>query len=478
MGGSGAQRPECPAMTGRIRLALLLAAPVALLATASCSSEHESAAIAPYGTDSTVAVAPTVAAGTAAPADVIAVQRLAMVGDSITQGAQPKLEEAFAGLGLRDVVINAEQGRRMTAANSITSGVEGVEDVLAEGAPPDLWVIALGTNDVANYQPPDYAAAINEVVAAIPAGAPILWIDCYLEGYPDLSKQFDTTLRQVLAAPGQLPGRRLGDGGRRGRRPARRHPSLRLRDRRVHPAGLDRRRRLDLVAPQACEWKAGHTRKAGDGRALVERAEAALVAPPPPDPVDGPQRRRHLLPRDAHGAVGRGVEQPGDHQPGVTQGRRPAQRAGEAFVLVGRERRQPHRQHELLLGPEVALDEAAHVAGGRQVGAQAGQRGVELDVLVLHRGRRDGGARLAGGQRREQHGVLGPVVVVEHRRQQVGPSSRPRQVAGVTQPLDVGGLGAQAEVHAHEPHDGSWQVDLEHAGDDAGVRLRRSWTAQ
>jgi lysophospholipase L1-like esterase len=193
-------------MTGRTsrraRLVLLLAAPVLLVATASCSSEHESAAIAPYGTDSTVPVAPTVAAGTAAPTDVIAVRRLAMVGDSITQGAQQQLEEAFDGLRLDDVVINAEQGRRMTAANSITSGVEGIEDVLKKGPPPDLWVIALGTNDVANYQPPDYAPAIEQVLAAIPAGAPVLWIDCYLDKYPDQSQQFDTTLRQVLAARG------------------------------------------------------------------------------------------------------------------------------------------------------------------------------------------------------------------------------------------------------------------------------------
>ncbi len=184
------------------RVAVLLAAPVLLLVTASCSSEHGSAAIAPYGTDSTVPVAPTVAPGTAAPADVIAVRRLAMVGDSITQGAQQKLEEAFTTLGLTDVVINAEQGRRMTASNSITSGVEGIKAVLAKGAPPDLWVIALGTNDVANYQPQDYAKAVNEVLAAIPAGAPVLWIDCYLDKYQDLSKQFDTTLRQVLAARG------------------------------------------------------------------------------------------------------------------------------------------------------------------------------------------------------------------------------------------------------------------------------------
>jgi lysophospholipase L1-like esterase len=184
-----------------VRAALLLAAPALVAVTASCSSEHESAAIGPFGTDSTIAVAPTVAAGTAAPAG-ISVRRLAMVGDSITQGAQQELELAFEALGLDDVVINAEQGRRMTAANSITSGVEGIEKVLEQGPPPDLWVIALGTNDVANYQPQDYAPAIDEVLAAIPAGAPVLWVDCYLVAYPEQSEQFDATLRQVLAARG------------------------------------------------------------------------------------------------------------------------------------------------------------------------------------------------------------------------------------------------------------------------------------
>ena len=74
--------------------------------------------------------------------------------------------------------------------------------MLAKGAPPDLWVIALGTNDVANLQPQDYPGAINELLAAIPAGAPVLWVDCYLDDYQELSKQFDTTLRQVLATRG------------------------------------------------------------------------------------------------------------------------------------------------------------------------------------------------------------------------------------------------------------------------------------
>jgi hypothetical protein len=178
---------------------------VLLLATASCSSEHGSAAIAPYGTDSTVAAPPTVPPASGAAVEgggTIAVQRMAMVGDSITQGAQQDLEAAFSTIGQHDVTFNVEQGRRMTASNSITSGVEGIKKVLAKGAPPDLWVIALGTNDVANYEPQDYAAAINELLAAIPAGAPVLWVDVYLEHYPDLSKQFDATLRQVLAARG------------------------------------------------------------------------------------------------------------------------------------------------------------------------------------------------------------------------------------------------------------------------------------
>ena len=68
--------------------------------------------------------------------------------------------------------------------------------------PPDLWVIALGTNDVANYRPEDYPAAINELLAAIPADAPVLWVDCYLDDYRDPSEQFDGVLRQVLAVRG------------------------------------------------------------------------------------------------------------------------------------------------------------------------------------------------------------------------------------------------------------------------------------
>ena len=118
-----------------------------------------------------------------------------MVGDSITVGSQDELEDGFAALGLPDVEINAESGRRMLVDGRSTSGLDGVAEVLAECDPPDLWVVALGTNDVANYRGDEYGPAITELLAAIPAGAPLIWVDTYLDSSPDESAAFNDVLR-------------------------------------------------------------------------------------------------------------------------------------------------------------------------------------------------------------------------------------------------------------------------------------------
>jgi lysophospholipase L1-like esterase len=173
-----------------------------LAAAAGCASEHQSAAVAPYGTDHVVSVPDTVTPAPNTAAGHINVKHLAMVGDSITAGAQPELQQAFTGIGLANVEINAEAGRRMVTASSITSGLDGIHKVMKDGPAPDLWVIALGTNDVANYEPQDYAGAINQLLAALPANAKILWVDCYLSKFKTRSQQFDTVLGQVLAARG------------------------------------------------------------------------------------------------------------------------------------------------------------------------------------------------------------------------------------------------------------------------------------
>ena len=171
------------------------------LAAAGCSSEHQSAAVAPFGTD-TVSVPASVPAAPGVTGDQITVTRVAMVGDSITEAATPALQKAFSAIGLDDVDINAEGGRRMVKATSISSGLDGIDQVLAEGAAPDVWVIALGTNDVANYPHDQYAGLIQQVLAALPPDAHVVWVDCYLRRFKADAQDFDGVLRQVLAARG------------------------------------------------------------------------------------------------------------------------------------------------------------------------------------------------------------------------------------------------------------------------------------
>jgi lysophospholipase L1-like esterase len=198
----GDEPPDCRAMDVRTRaLARVGAVAVsALLVAVGCSSERE-ASSAPAGSEVVVAgsvdAAPPTSANT-----IIDVDALAMVGDSITVGAEDELAAAFDGIGLPDAEINAQSGRRMIDDDGVTSGLEGVAEVLSEGDAPDLWVIALGSNDVANYDADEYPAAISELLAAIPADAPIVWVDCYLTDYEGESAAFDAALRDTLAARG------------------------------------------------------------------------------------------------------------------------------------------------------------------------------------------------------------------------------------------------------------------------------------
>jgi lysophospholipase L1-like esterase len=83
-----------------------------------------------------------------------------------------------------------------------SSGVDAVSDIAGED-PPDLWVIALGTNDVANYEPEEYRRAIDELLAAVPPGVPVVWVDTYLEEHRDRSALFNVELREALAERGQ-----------------------------------------------------------------------------------------------------------------------------------------------------------------------------------------------------------------------------------------------------------------------------------
>ena len=190
-------------MPRRIPLLARVAAVVGPLAiaVAGCASERE-ASSAPSVSE-VVVVAGSVEPGPPTSANtVVDVDHLAMVGDSITVGSTAELEVAFEEIGFPDAEINAEGGRRIVRNNGITSGVEGVAEVLEDGEQPDLWVVALGTNDVANYPPEQFPDVISELLAAIPADATVVWVDTYVEDFQEDAAVFDSILREVLAERG------------------------------------------------------------------------------------------------------------------------------------------------------------------------------------------------------------------------------------------------------------------------------------
>jgi lysophospholipase L1-like esterase len=124
-----------------------------------------------------------------------------MIGDSITVASTPGLETAAGELDVQ-LTIYAEVGRRITVGSSPEAGTDVLEDVLETGQ-PDLFVIALGTNDVGKYATQEeYETVIDELLAAVPADAPIAWINTYLRDDPDESALFNAALIESLGERG------------------------------------------------------------------------------------------------------------------------------------------------------------------------------------------------------------------------------------------------------------------------------------
>ena len=126
---------------------------------------------------------------------------VAMVGDSITFMSSEPLRRGLTDLGLEVLAIDAQVGRRMTVGTrgQLYSGTD-VITYIAAGDPPDVWVVALGTNDVGQY--PDAAAyeeQIRAVLEVIPDGAPLAWVDTWHEDRLAACQILNGVLRTVLA---------------------------------------------------------------------------------------------------------------------------------------------------------------------------------------------------------------------------------------------------------------------------------------
>lgn len=162
-----------------------LAAAGAVLGAMSCTSERDSASAGDVGV--------VVAATTEAPR----IESVAMIGDSITVGAEVALRAALERLDVDVIAIDADSGRRMIASGAVASGLEAAARVARRE--PDLWAVALGTNDVGIYAgAEEYRAAIDELLLAIPEEVPLLWVDIYVDVAAEQSDEFNESLAEAL----------------------------------------------------------------------------------------------------------------------------------------------------------------------------------------------------------------------------------------------------------------------------------------
>lgn len=138
--------------------------------------------------------------------DAADIDKVMMVGDSITVGATPALEAQFDALGLTHE-IQAERGKRMAVSSSGNpSGAtvaEAMVDADDDEPSTEVWVVALGTNDIGQYASPDeIAAAVNEVLAEVPADAALVWVDTYISDRLEQTEAVNSIIRERVARRG------------------------------------------------------------------------------------------------------------------------------------------------------------------------------------------------------------------------------------------------------------------------------------
>jgi lysophospholipase L1-like esterase len=169
---------------------------------------------------------------------------VAMVGDSITVGATALLEDAAADRGI-DLFIDGQVGRRITVGGAPGSGTRAVEDLSREFGRADLWVIALGTNDVGQYATrEEYATQIQALLDLIPADEPLAWINVYLAGRAEQSALFNDALNELLAARGHATiGDWTADAAAEG-----------VLSDGIHPSDEGRARFVEVVMGEIAKW--------------------------------------------------------------------------------------------------------------------------------------------------------------------------------------------------------------------------------
>ncbi len=140
------------------------------------------------------------------PAPQVTRTKFAMVGDSITKASSRALTAVLGNAGYTDITIEAEVNRRITVGDGKgepLSGVKTLFTMISDGIEPDVWAIAMGTNDVGKYDNPEaYGAMIDQMLAMPDSKVPIVWVDVYNPKQLPGTKMFNEVLRQRADARG------------------------------------------------------------------------------------------------------------------------------------------------------------------------------------------------------------------------------------------------------------------------------------
>jgi lysophospholipase L1-like esterase len=144
------------------------------------------------------------------------VDTVVMIGDSITRASTPELQARFEQMGITNLVIQAQNSKRMAVSTSDNPSGAAIAAFLtaadsAAGGDSDraldrsneLWVVALGTNDIGHYSSPDQiAAAVNEVLGMVPDEVPLVWVDTYYEDASDEAAEVNSVINDRVRRRG------------------------------------------------------------------------------------------------------------------------------------------------------------------------------------------------------------------------------------------------------------------------------------
>jgi lysophospholipase L1-like esterase len=127
---------------------------------------------------------------------------VAVIGDSITVGSTVEIQFALAVAGITAPTIDAQVGRRIAVGDGVgapLNGVSAVQALVGSGFAADVWVIALGTNDIGQYGADGYAPVVTQLLAALPTDVPVVWIDAHRPTQPEDTDLFNTGLQAALS---------------------------------------------------------------------------------------------------------------------------------------------------------------------------------------------------------------------------------------------------------------------------------------